>query len=366
MWISRLRRLAKAGRLYVWACSKMEKAWESWPMAVVLCSLGIVAACWARHTLPYPGISIGFLAAVAGIMSIRPPMSIPEKLSWAVVLGVFLVAEIHSIRKDKQVANSEAIVSKRDEDIRFANVLKDQDAAFGKILEAQNNNFSATEGDLKAAYQQNQQQFQQTISTLVRSHTEDEREFSGVLTRQNEEFKAQRDLAEEASGRLVPGDSTTPINACTNHFQKLALGELLVMTGDNADITSNFPHTILRVGGFPLLSVDRVEGSNSLAVSIDMRDRKNRVAFRMDKDGVVNRSNLIVLHPDKSTLLLQDDFGKEVLRAQFLNVNTFRITGSVAYCGHLFAVQSPNMSRICTSGFGTSIAIQAPSCPMQP
>jgi len=137
----------------------------------------------------------------------------------------------------------------------------------------------------------------------------------------------------------------------------------MVIAGDSADITGSFPHTILMVGSFSVLSVDRVENSGNLAISVDMRDQSNRVAFRIDKNGIVNRSQLIVLRPDKSTLLLQDEYGKEVFRARYRNPQVFEVNGQVAYCGRLLRLQP---SGFCSSYNNVEIHLPGDSCPTQP
>jgi hypothetical protein len=85
----------------------------------------------------------------------------------------------------------------------------------------------------------------------------------------------------------------------------------------------------------------------------------------MDKDGIVNRSNLILLHPDKSTFLLQDEYGRDIFRAQFLNPKTFEVSGKLGYCGKLFPVQNPNIHGYCSVHNGGGIAYGARSCPVQ-
>jgi hypothetical protein len=63
-----------------------------------------------------------------------------------------------------------------------------------------------------------------------------------------------------------------------------------------------------------------VPDSDALSLSLDFRDKDNRILLRVNQDGAVNRANdLILLHPNKSTFLIEDSFGTEFLRASYIN-----------------------------------------------
>lgn len=330
-------------------------AWIGVPLWIAFAALNMY---WFART-PLPGKAIGVLAVVAGIMSVRD-MKVLGKFIWVVLLISLLLTEFRAIGKDRTGANTQATADRKTQDDDFAKVLKSQDIAFGQVLNAQNQDFAQTATDLTSAYKLSQRQFNTTLGTLVKSHKEDEKEFSGVLDRQNRSFEKQQELSEQVIGRLVPGDSATPHNACSANGPKS--GDFLVITGDSADITRSLPHTIIMVGKTPVLSVSRVENTDNIAISVDMRDQLNRIAFRIDENGVVNRSNLIALHPDKSTLLVQNEYGEEVFRARFLNPKAISVTGRVGYCGHLFQIES--IHGYCSVHNGIGIAISAASCPL--
>jgi len=56
-------------------------------------------ALWAGFWPRSPGVSIGLLALVAGIMSVRPQMRPAEKAAWVFVLVAFAVLEVHAINR---------------------------------------------------------------------------------------------------------------------------------------------------------------------------------------------------------------------------------------------------------------------------
>jgi hypothetical protein len=71
-------------------------------LAAILLFAAIGAALWASFNPQSPGVCIGLLALVAGVMSVRPEMHIYEKMLWVVVLIVFAILEVLAIgRSDK-------------------------------------------------------------------------------------------------------------------------------------------------------------------------------------------------------------------------------------------------------------------------
>jgi hypothetical protein len=66
----------------------------------MLVSAGVVLAVWQVVDHTHPGISIGLLAAVAGIMTVRPLDKFrAEKFIWVFLLVAFTVLEILAIGK---------------------------------------------------------------------------------------------------------------------------------------------------------------------------------------------------------------------------------------------------------------------------
>jgi hypothetical protein len=86
----------------IWNNSKIT-AW-----VLVLAGMGV--ALWATYCPQSPGVSIGMLALVAGIMSLRPEMHVLEKCAWILLLVTFTCLEVHAIR----------ISDENNQDIRYA------------------------------------------------------------------------------------------------------------------------------------------------------------------------------------------------------------------------------------------------------
>jgi hypothetical protein len=322
------------------------RLWNSVWVGVPIWLVSFYWVAYWRFHLPVPGKAIGALAVVAGVMSVRD-IKVLGKMAWVALLICMVIIEYRSIdrdRKDAQAAEDQHLKEERES---FKGILKQQDDHFRAILQDDDKNF------------------QQTVDKLVTSHGEDEKAFAGVLTKQDQAFEAQHELSEQLVGRLVPGNGPTPANSCLPAGQDPHDGQILVIFGDNGAIVMGLPNTVLMIGDSQVISIDRVENSNAIALSLDFRDPENRIAFRMDKNGVVDRiGSLLFLHPNKNTFLIQDNFGKEFLRATYVNPKVFEVQDKAIYCGRIFDIQSPLIHKGCASGSSAAWKFGGFQCPM--
>jgi hypothetical protein len=139
---------------------KAEQCWNrNGVVAGVLLVAGIGFALWAAMCPQSPGISIGLLAAAAGIMSVRPKMQLAEKLSWVVILVTLTVLEVLAIgRNDKAT-----------EAIRDA-----QNLAFKGIADGLNESMTASKGQYKSTIEHVDGVLKttQAVSSLARENLE--------------------------------------------------------------------------------------------------------------------------------------------------------------------------------------------------
>lgn len=91
----------------------------------------------------------------------------------------------------------------------------------------------------------------------------------------------------------------------------------------------------------PVISLDALT-DGSLVVIADIRDKDDKIIVRMDKNGfAINPNNYFsIKRPDKSTVIVLDQYGTEALRAHYSNPHSFRITGKFYSSGKLFDVSS--------------------------
>lgn len=119
------------------------------------------------------------------------------------------------------------------------------------------------------------------------------------------------------------------------------------------------------VGNGRVITINKVEHSTAISLSLDFRDDHNRILLRLNEDGIVNRSNLFLLHPSKNEFLIENEFGGDFLRATYVNPRVFKITGSVIYCGTVWPIQAEFHNGCVYNTYGIAMKVGAPSCPMQ-
>lgn len=102
-----IKPLALARRIEQWTTEKWRSPWVAWPLVCV----GFVGAAWISHHPQPPGVSIGLLALVAGVMSVRE-MPTLEKMAWVAILIAFTVFEVEAIQRAEldNAAKNQAIL----------------------------------------------------------------------------------------------------------------------------------------------------------------------------------------------------------------------------------------------------------------
>lgn len=150
---------------------------------------------------------------------------------------------------------------------------------------------------------------------------------------------------ESLSGRMFPGSDPTPPNPCPERLSE----DVLVIFGDNASAVDHFPHTILEVRDQPVLALDR-DQSGMLVLLLEVRSQDNRIIVRLDRDGfTVNPNNYLkMIRPDRNSLIVIDQEGREVINAKYVNPRTFQIDGAVTVPSKgLVPLRLPDTSRAC-------------------
>jgi membrane protein implicated in regulation of membrane protease activity len=270
--------------------------------------------------LPWTGVCVAIIALLAAAMSVHPNIRPHHKLIYFSLMAFLLINEFRAMRKDRDEAQQTQNEFESKENTRLALLLNAERENTKNLLDQENKNLN---GFLK----QDQLEFEKTIRTLVSSHKQDQEDFLRVVNKEQGIVQSQQEMSEQFAGRLVPGEGPTPTNACS----RFSAGEndVTVIWEDNAAVVNHFPATILEIGDTPVISVDRVPGSQQeLALSADFRTKNNEIAIQVNKNGVVNRTQkLILMRPNKSTFLIEDSFGKEFFRAVYVNAKTFQVSG---------------------------------------
>lgn len=324
----------------------VERLWKHWLAGWALFSVFFFLFCYWLLYIPPTGYAIAAVAVAAAVMAARlEALSAFAKFLWVILLFLFMIVEMRAIRRDRVEAAKQLT---RD----FARVSKQAEGNLRAIIGDEQKNFSAVT-------KTQQRDFANTTRRLITSEKRQNIEFGTVLKRQQGLFEAQREFSEFLSGKLLPADDPMPRTKCSSRAE-MVHGDVAVFVGSTVEtITNKFPHTILQVRKRRVIYLDRTE-TGSLVLSLEMRDAANRLIARVDRNGFVVSSayDVHLLRPDKSTVIIDDEFGNEMVRARFLNPKAFSISGVVIYGGTRIPLNlgAPG-SSICMSNSGVDISI---------
>jgi hypothetical protein len=204
------------------------------------------------------------------------------------------------------------------------------------------------------------------MNRFSRISTDEEKRFNALVDQNEKLFAHEEELAESYSGKLVADRLPTPANPCSRMpmlgATPSAPRPTIVIFGDNATRFTRYPHVLLSVDDKPLIQFDQT--SPGVVVPImDVHGRDGRIIARFDKSGFVVGSRLAVIRPDKSTLIVIDDYGDEAVNIHYLNPEAITISGFMFYKGMeipltLFPPKI-HVHDSCSSGsFGTDINIR--------
>lgn len=171
---------------------------------------------------------------------------------------------------------------------------------------------------------------------------------------------ALRKELEQLGGRLLPASDPMPLNCGTGLKPEEAV--LLMGNGTSARIT--FPFMVMASMRFgSLLSIER-ESDGSIFIPLEIRSPDGKIIVKMDEHGFdVNRNNILKMHrDDRSSLVVVDEYGNEVLNARYMNRQAFRLTGLINYGGQQLPIQFPGISGLCidTNGIKNAIPVVIP------
>jgi hypothetical protein len=136
-------------------------------------------------------------------------------------------------------------------------------------------------------------------------------------------------LFSSLNGQLFPAKDPTPtFTACG---AALKPDQYMVTTGTSAvHVFTKFPHTVLiwksQTDNIALLRIDRVKDGR-IRLLAEIRNVAGRIIVEGAQNGfyVNPRAALFARRPDKSSLRVEDEFGKEVLFVRYANRQVIRM-----------------------------------------
>ena len=327
------------GRWAKWVENKWNNSLViAWSLVLAGIVLALGLACFPQS----PGVSIGLLALVAGIMSVRT-MGAYEKMAWVAVLIAFAILEVLAIGRSDETAKA---------------TREAQNKEFDRIVQKQDLQFRSTVKGLSDSYSLSQAQFDATMQKFAQTNMAEQRRFSALVKQDKELFAHEEELAESFSGKLVAGSVPTPANGCDG--SSIPPNALLVLLANgNTAYGSRFPHSVFAVNGETLLKLVEIS-PGVIAPVMDIRGRDGKIIARFDESGFVIGNRLAVERPDASTLKVLDEYGDEAVSMHFLNPHAISISGFFFYRNVKVPIALPAMiTNSCAGDNGVDFEINA-------
>ncbi|MGC2098710.1 MAG: hypothetical protein WA646_19400 [Candidatus Sulfotelmatobacter sp.] len=254
-------------------------------------------------------------------------------MMWIAMLFLLLGVEYRAIDKEHNDYTKDQSDARKEERDSFQRLLDKQEDSVRRILE------------------QEDQHFKDTFAEAIRQDKHENARFYALLGRQEQLFRRQEELAQALNGRLLPANEPTPANSCHQGSDT----SVVVMLGNesqyNAALVDRFPHVVFKSRSGAMLSLDRQ--GDSLVVNLDIKSADGKIIARLNQDGFsINRSNYFEMKKDKSSLVVFDEYGAQVLRVRYLNPRAISIDG-IPVPGHPLSLPR-GITYMCVSGGGVA------------
>ena len=129
---------------------------------------------------------------------------------------------------------------------------------------------------------------------------------------------------EQLQGFLFPANDPDPPTFC-NHPDTLK-----IFLGPSEGFAYQFPSTIIRVRGRNMVILDKdADGKLVLSADILGEDSKVIATFENGIFTIVQGNILDMKRPDRSTVIVRDQYKNEVLNVRYLNTSSVRLSGII-------------------------------------
>jgi len=139
-------------------------------------------------------------------------------------------------------------------------------------------------------------------------------------------------------GLLYPASDPFPSTSTCNNA--LSANGLFVFFSPNfVGGGDRFPHTILRVKGKDILSLDR-RPDGGVGISLDVFGQDGKIIAKIEKGRhVVNQNNILeMVRSDKSSLSVLDQTGTQVLSIRYFNPQAIWVDAVLYYPGYPYRI----------------------------
>jgi hypothetical protein len=158
-------------------------------------------------------------------------------------------------------------------------------------------------------------------------------------------------------GLLVPDNKERPIisSPCAQDVPKDAF---MFLFGSNIDWSVNAPHNAIRVGN-DLLSISVQKDGHARIDRLSIFDDRDNIIAAIENDKLWVDLSARRDRPDMSTLIVRDHLNREVLKIEFLNPKTIRLSGVFRYPGTRPIITSDTETNIRGMRFSNGCASNA-------
>ena len=304
-------------------------------LSCLVVSMFLCFGVWWLFQIPSVGKGGVFLAVGATLMPLFwEKVGIIGKMSWIAMLFVLLAVEYRAIDKDQRDAAAQEKTDLQAMGYGFKTILENQQTSFAHLISQSQVNFDSL-------IQDERNNFNKMLMKNIEMQGQEHTNFSVLLNQEKELLAKQEELYDFTSNKLLPASDPTPPNSCG----KTSSDDVSIILGThrNVAVTNKFPHVILNMRNRDVISIDR-GSAGSLVLTVDTRDTSGKIIASLSKDGFVVSKNyeLYLLRPDKSTVIIEDGYGKAVLKARFMNPTTFALEGLVQSGGQAIPLDFPS------------------------
>ncbi len=299
-------------------------------LCVIAVSLPV--GIWWLFRAPNSGRAGILLALVATLMPLCwDKVGVYFRSAWIATIFLLFIVETRAINKDRQdyIDSQKALSDAQTQG--FKDLLTQEKKDVSDLLQQGAKN-------VKNILDQEQQNFNQALVESSRRDRQETKRFAALLGEQKNLFDQQREMIESLNGHLLPGSAPMPSMAelfCDG--MKVDSEDYFIVTGGLTNIVHKFPYSVLVVHGKNVISISK-SNDGSLVLFIDVINKDGSLIVRFDEEGFVVNPNLIKGHPNKSTLVVEDLYGNEVLRAQYENKRLLRLQGKISVDGQVVTI----------------------------
>jgi len=323
-----------------------KKIWEHSVTGWICWGVFTGFAIWFWCHTPTTGKAVAWLAVTASLMgSFWANLGHVAKLCWVLLLFAFLYVEMKAIDQDKHDSAKELAGY-------FKQISIEANTNLQTILEQQNKNFAEM-------LESQQDTFTTTMQQLLSAQRNENDKFASLLRKQQQLFENQNEVIEYANGYLLPGNDPMPTLdslGCPENMETDAKDYFFVF-GNLTNVVETFPYALLRISDHDVIGISK-RTSGLLVLTIDLLDASRNIVARFDENGFEVGPNLFKRHPDKSTLIVEDLKGNQLLKVRYGNEHLITFSGTIDIGLGMFGISLDAPPSRCWSHVLTGIDIR--------